>query len=110
LSAEKTQQVEVTVTYLREVFINASSLETPMHLSGVLQCDTSVCMAPPEIELIVDLGVGLIPLHKQFRLLEVGERLEGKVRGFGVVEEWEIRIFGASRISREFPRWNHLWR
>ena len=83
-----------------------------MHLSGVLQCNTYTgCMASPEIELFINLGISVVAFDKELCLLKVSKRLERKVGRPGIVErKWVLQVFGTPRESCEFPgRYYFRW-
>ena len=64
----------------RNIFLDAGNLETAMHLPCILQrCGRSRCTTPPEIKLIVDLGISVVAVNEDLRLLKVTKGLERKV-------------------------------
>ena len=68
-------------------------------------------MAPPEFKLLVNLGIGVVAVNEELRLLKVAKRLERKVRRLGIVGgEWVCWAFACSGDSRKFLRRYHPWR
>ena len=95
--------------YLRKILFDTGNLETPVHLPRVLQRNSRTgCVSLPEFELLINLRISVVTLHKEFCLLKVGKGLEGKVGGSGTVEGRRVcQIIGTPWEICEFLCWYH---
>jgi len=96
--------------YLREILFDTGIMETAVHFPCILQRNRRTRpMAPPEIELLVNLGIGVVTFDEEFRLLKVAEGREREVGRSGAIEgKWVCRAFRSSGESPEFLCWYHL--